>query len=127
MNIAYSCVFIALVMPYVFAAFAKFSVKGYDNSRPREFTDQLQGKSKRAHYAHLNSFEAFGPFAAGVIIAHLAGTSNLQISVLAVSFVVFRIFYGICYILDKPNWRSLLFFCGFSCVATLFIMAILRS
>ena len=127
MNIAFSCVLLAAVMPYAFAAYAKFSTKGFDNSRPREFLDQLQGKPKRAHYAHLNSFETFGAFAAGVIIAHLAGVSNLQINVFAVSFVIFRIFYGICYILDKPTWRSLLFFCGFVCVLALFITAILKS
>ena len=37
--------------------------KGYDNSNPREFLDKLQGRAKRAHYAQLNSFEAFPAFA----------------------------------------------------------------
>jgi len=127
MAIAFSCVLIAAIMPYLLVGYAKFSTKGYDNGCPREFLDKLQGRPKRAHYAQLNSFEAFGAFAAGVIIAHLAGVSQSQINVLVVSFVIFRIFYGICYILDKPSLRSSLWFGGFLCVLGLFIAAILRS
>jgi uncharacterized MAPEG superfamily protein len=117
----------AALMPYVLAGYAKFSVKGYDNSSPREFLDKLQGRPKRAHYAQLNSFEAFGAFAAGVIIARLAGVSVSLINVLAVSFVIFRIFYCICYIFDKSTLRSLVWFGGFCCVLGLFITAILHS
>jgi uncharacterized MAPEG superfamily protein len=127
MNIAYSCVLLAAIMPYFFAAYAKFSTKGFDNSRPREFLDQLQGMPKRAHYVQLNSFEAFGAFATGVIIAHLAGVAQWPINVFAVSFIIFRILYGVCYIFDKPTWRSLVFFGGFVCVLGLFITAILKS
>lgn len=128
MTIAFLCVLIAAIMPYVLVGYAKFSTKGYDNSAPREFLDKLQqGRPKRANYAQLNSFEAFGPFAAGVIIAYLAGVLPSQINVLAVSFVICRILYGICYILDKPSLRSLLWFGGFICVLGLFITAILRS
>jgi len=115
-------------MPYVLVGYAKFSTKGYDNSAPRESLDKLQqGRPKRAHYAQLNSFEAFGAFAAGVIIAYLAGVSPSHINVLAVAFVIFRILYGVCYILDKPNLRSWVWFGGFVCVLGLFIAAILRS
>jgi uncharacterized MAPEG superfamily protein len=114
-------------MPYVFAGYAKFSTKGFDNSRPREFLDQLQGRPKRAHFAQLNSFEAIGAFASGIIIAHMAGVSQMLINVFAVSFIIFRVFYGICYILDKPTLRSWFFVGGFSCVLGLFITAILHS
>ena len=127
MAIAYSCLLIAAIMPLVFAGYAKFSSKGYDNSSPREFLENLQGRAKRAHYAQLNSFEAFPPFAAGVIIAHLAGVTQSHITILAVSFMIFRILYGICYILDNPSLRSFVWFGGFFCVVALFISAILHS
>jgi len=114
-------------MPLIFAGYAKFASKGYDNSSPREFLEKLQGKAKRAHFAQLNSFEAFPAFAAGIIIAHLAGVAQSHIAILAVIFIIFRIFYGICYILDKPSLRSTVWFGGFFCVLTLFISAISHS
>ena len=127
MAVAYSCVLIAAVMPLFLAGYAKFSSKGYDNSSPREFLGKLQGKSQRANFAQLNSLEAFPPFAAAVIIAHLAGVVQAHITVLAVLFVVFRIIYGFCYILDKASLRSGFWFCGLFCVISLFVSAILHS
>ena len=126
MAISYLCVLIAAIMPLIFAGYAKFSSKGYDNSSPREFLDKVQGRPKRAHFAQLNSFEAFPAFAAAVIIAHLANVSPSRISILAVAFIIFRIIYGICYILDNHSLRSLVWFSAFFCVVTLFILAILH-
>lgn len=114
-------------MPLIFAGYAKFSSKGYDNSSPREFLDKLEGQAKRAHYAQLNSFEAFPAFAASVIIAHLAGVSQSLITILAILFVILRIIYGICYILDNHALRSAVWFSAFFCVITLFVQAILHS
>jgi len=127
MAVAYSCLLIAAVMPFFLAGYAKFSSKGYDNSAPREFLEKLQGRAKRAHYAQLNSFEAFPAFAVAVIIAHLAAVTQSHITTLAVSFVIFRLLYGICYIADKHIFRSIVWFGGLFCVVSLFIAAILRS
>ena len=127
MFIAYTCLLIAAILPLIFAAYAKFSSKGYDNNQPREFLDKLQGQSKRAHYAQLNSFEAFPPFAAGVIIAHLAQVQQSNITILAVLFVIFRILYGLCYITNQSTLRSTTWFGGFFCVIALFAQAILHS
>lgn len=127
MATAYFCVLIAAVMPLFWAGYAKFSSRGYDNSSPREFLEKLQGNAKRAHFAQLNSFEAFPAFAASVIIAHLAGISPSQITIVAVVFVIFRVLYGICYILDKHSLRSTVWFGGFFCVLWLFIAAILHG
>ena len=117
----------AALLPVIFAAYAKLSVKGYDNSTPREFLDKLEGRAKRAHWAHLNSFEAFPVFAASVIIAYLAAVPQARISQLAVTFIILRIIYGICYILDKHVLRSLVWFAAYLCILALFISAILRS
>jgi len=70
MTIAYFCIVIAIFIPVVCVAFAKFSAKGYDNGMPREFLEKVDGPRKRAHYAQMNSWEALTPFAAGVIVAH---------------------------------------------------------
>ena len=127
MALAYSCILIAAILPLIFAAYAKFTSKGYDNARPREFLDKLEGKSKRAHYAQLNSFEAFPVFAAAVIIAHLSNVPQSRITFLAVFFILMRVLYGICYIADKSSLRSTVWFAGLFCVVALFISAILRS
>ena len=124
MTIAYLCVLIAALLPYCFVGYAKFSTKGYNNNKPRDFLDKLEGKTKRAHYAHLNSFEAFPSFAASIIISQLAGVNQGTISSIAVLFIIFRIFYGFCYIFDQANARSLMWFGGIICVISLFILAL---
>jgi uncharacterized MAPEG superfamily protein len=68
MTDAYWCVLISALMPYVWVMISKRR-KGYDNSAPRAGTGQLQPLQQRAYWAHENAFEAFGPFAAAVIIA----------------------------------------------------------
>ena len=124
MTIAYLCVLIAAILPYILVGYAKFSTKSYDNHAPREFLQKLEGKAKRAHYAHLNAFESFPAFAAGIIIAQLTGACQQSISILAISFIIFRILYSVCYILDQSNLRSILWFCAFGCVLGLYFLAI---
>ena len=76
MTLAYWCVLIAIVLPYLATASAKFLGAGYGpraNSDPRAFLSGLEGWRKRANNAQLNGFEVTPAFAAAVIIAHLAG------------------------------------------------------
>ena len=124
MSIPYLCVLIAAVLPYLLVAYSKFFTKGYNNNSPREFLEKLEGRAKRANYAHLNSFEAFPAFAAAVIIANLRGVSHQTISLLAVSFILFRILYAICYIFNQASLRSLMWFLGISCVISLFVFSL---
>ena len=124
MVIPYICMLIAAIMPMLFAGYAKFSVKGYDNAVPRDFLAKLQGKGKRAHAAHLNSFEAFPPFAAGVIVAHLSSVDPSQIAFLSVLFIIFRVIYGFMYIFDNHILRSAVWGAAFFCVVSLFVLAI---
>jgi len=125
--ISYLCVLFAAVIPLILAGYAKFSSKGYDNSSPRDSLQKLEGRAKRANFAQLNAFEAFPVFAAAVIIAHLAGVAQEEITLLAILFVIFRILYSICYIAGKHALRSTVWFCAYFCVITLFISAILHS
>lgn len=127
MILAYWCVLIAAFMPVAFAGYAKFSGKRKmppkANAHPREWLEQAEGAQKRAHWAQLNSFEAFPPFAAGVIIAVLAGASIAAINVLAIVFIVLRIVYGICYIKNLAAARSMVWGLGALCIVGLFIAA----
>lgn len=126
MTLAYWMILAAAVVPYFATVYAKLSgggAKTYDNHAPRAQVDSLPPPRQRAYWAQLNGFEAFAPFAAGVIVAHLAGASQSWINSLAMTFVVLRLIYTALYICDKPTARSLVWTAGFACVVGLFVAA----
>ena len=126
MTFAYWMVLAAAFVPYVGTAYAKFSeggAKTYDNHAPRAQMDSLPPQRRRAYWAQLNGFEAFPPFAAGVIIAHLAGGPQVWIDALAASFVALRVIYTLLYIYDRPTARSLVWAVALLCVVGLFVVA----
>lgn len=123
MTIAFWCVLIAALMPFAFTGAAKFSGGRYNNYKPREWLDKLEGWQKRAHWVQLNSFEAFPIFAAGVIIAHIAGAPQATLDGLAMAFIALRVAYGLCYIFDKAAIRSLIWIAAMGCVVAMFVVA----
>jgi len=128
MAIAYWCILIAAVLPYVWASVGKSAVRGYDNSDPRGWVaKQTHPRTQRGNAAHLNAFEAFAPFAAGVLMAQAAGVDTGRITALAVAFIVCRVLHGVFYIADKHALRSLAWAIGIGCVAALMVQAALRA
>ena len=124
MTFAYWCLPIAMFLPLVWVGYAKITGGGgYDNSMPREWLNEREGKAKRANWAQQNSYEAFPPFAAAVIVAHLAGTPQATIDTLAGVFILVRILHGIVYIADWPTLRSLAWMSGFGLTIALFVTA----
>lgn len=96
---------------------------GYDNKRPREQQAKLEGWGARARAAHYNAFEAFPPFAAAVIVAHLGGAgSDHRATVLAVAFVVARALYVAAYLADLDYLRSAIWGIGLLCTVALFCL-----
>jgi uncharacterized MAPEG superfamily protein len=124
MTIAFWCVLAAALLPYVFAGIAKVGETPYNNRAPRLYLDSLQGRQQRAHWAQLNSYEAFPPFAAAVIIAHLCEAPQAQIDGWALAFVALRISYGWAYITDRATLRSLVWTGGVVCVVALFVIGL---
>lgn len=123
---AYWCVLVAALLPYLWVAIAKGSAPRYDNRDPRGWiARQEQPRPRRAHHAHSNALEAFAPFAAGVLMAQLAGVSPSVIAALALAFVALRIMHGLAYIADLAPLRSLAWFGALGCVITLFVRAAL--
>jgi uncharacterized MAPEG superfamily protein len=122
MTIAYTCVLIILLFPYIFATIAKAG-SSYNNHDPRNFLEKTTGWRKRANYVQLNSFEASPAFAIAVIIAHLAHAYQPTIDKIAIIFVLARIIYAICYLTDKAALRSLFWGVGFACIIGLFYVA----
>ena len=123
--IAYACVLIAAVLPYVWVSVAKGKGRRYDNRDPRAWASrQDDAVVQRAHAAHLNAFEAFPPFAAGVAFAQLAGVPTATIAALSLAFVAFRVAHGLLYIAGRATLRSAAWLGGLGCVAALLVLAI---
>jgi len=117
MSIAYWCILIAAVLPYVWVGIAKGSGQRYDNRDPRAWQAKQQNPgSIRASAAQHNAFEAFPAFAIGVLMAQFAQVDAQRVMWLAMAFVSFRILHGIFYVTDKHSLRSLVWLGGLSCV-----------
>jgi len=120
MTIALWCVLIASLIPYALASVAK-SGRPYDNSKPRQ--PAPPGLHQRADWAQQNSWEAFAPFAAAVLIAQWTHAPQGGINLLALLFIAFRLAYAAAYIGNRPSLRSLLWLGGFLCVIGLYVLA----
>ncbi|MDF7676776.1 MAPEG family protein [Neisseriaceae bacterium ESL0693] len=127
MTLAYWCVFIAMLLPWLAAAYAKKEggFTSLNNHQPRDFMAHTEGKAARANAAQQNGFEVFAPFAAAVIIAHATGNAaQATINFWSVLFIFSRIAYTWCYIHDRAFARSAVWAGGILCIVALFIAAI---
>ena len=117
MTVAYFCILIASLLPIVWVGYAKFTL-GFqmkDNMNPRELLAKAQGSALRAKWAQENSWEAFAPFAAAVLVASMCKVDQALIDWLAVIFITARVFHGLFYIMNYSSLRSLVWFIGMSC------------
>jgi uncharacterized MAPEG superfamily protein len=122
-TIAYWCVLAAALLPLLYTGIAKFSGPGFNNYKPRDFQASLSGYRQRAHWAHLNSLEAFPPFAAAVIIAEQLAAPQAWVDGLALAFIGCRLAYGALYIANQATWRSVVWAAGLGCVIGLFVVS----
>ncbi len=120
MTVAFWCVFVAALLPYIPFSFASGSL---DPQAPRKGVVNLEGLPLRAHGAHLNALEAFPPFAAAVIISHIAIGANPITNWLAVAFIVVRLGHIAFYLAGRPPLRSAAFFVGLIIDVVIFIHA----
>ncbi len=119
MTIAFWCVLVAALLPYVPFGL----VKGLDARLPRAGVMDLAGLSARAHAAHLNAFEAFAPFAAAVVISHLTLGANAWTNILALAFLAARFAHMGFYLADRQPPRSAAFGAGLLIVVAMFLHA----
>ena len=120
MTIAYACVLLMGLMPYVAAGIAKKGFEQYDNSQPRQWLAKQTGFRARANAAQANLFESLPLFFAAVIIASINHAPQARIDVLAVGFTASRIAYLVCYVANWPTARSIVWLIGLVCVITIF-------
>ncbi|HUP95506.1 MAG TPA: MAPEG family protein [Burkholderiales bacterium] len=126
MTLAFWMILVAALLPYIGTGYAKFAEGGartYDNHAPRDGLETLPLRRRRAYWAQLNGFEAFPAFAAGVIVAQLAGASQVWIDTLASTFVALRFIYTLLYIHDQATARSIVWAAGLACVVGLYVSA----
>jgi uncharacterized MAPEG superfamily protein len=126
MTIALWCVLVAALLPYVFVGMAKAHpefIRGGHNKDPRQYEAGLTGARQRAYWAHENGFEAFPPFAAGVIIAHVTSAPAEQADVLALAFIGCRVLHGLFYVANLDKLRSLAWVGGLGAVLGLFVIS----
>lgn len=111
--VAYWCLFAAALLPYVWVGIAKAGARGYDNRDPRGWmARQDNPRRARAYSAHLNAFEAFPLFVAGVIAADVAGVPDGRIVLLSVVFITARLAHGLFYLTGHATLRSLAWLVG---------------
>jgi len=98
---------------------------GWDNHDVPASIARLQGWRRRAHFAQLNAHEAFAPFAAALILAHLAQAPTIWVHALAAGFLALRGLHGVCYVSNLALGRSLIWFAAAGTVLGLFALAFL--
>jgi uncharacterized MAPEG superfamily protein len=92
-----------------------------DLGHPRIQQARLEGLGARAQAAHLNTVEAFAPFAAAVWVAHHYGVDAGWRDLLAVAFVISRVLFILAYLADLNPWRTVIWCVGHLFIALLFL------
>jgi uncharacterized MAPEG superfamily protein len=75
---------------------------------------------KRADRTYINAVETFAPFAALVIVIHLAGKADAMTAFWAMAFFWLRLAHAVVYLLAIPYLRTLIFTLGYVAVVGLF-------
>ena len=120
MTIAYACVLLMGLLPYVAAGIAKKGFENFDNSMPRQWLAKQTGFRARANAAQANLFESLPLFFAAVIIASMNNAPQATIDLLAIGFVLSRITFLICYLANWPTTRTIVWLAGLICVIVIF-------
>ncbi len=109
----------ALWIPYIIC-----QVQTNGALQPANYVDPAPRKvplwGVRANRAHLNAVETFAPFAALVLIAHVAGRENAVTAFCAIAFFWLRLVYAIVYLAGFPFIRTIVFTLGFVAICGLF-------
>lgn len=101
---------VVLFLPYVLARVLTWGLPqtvGYPQNPPA-----LPDWAQRAHRAHINMAENIGPFAALVLVAHVAGAANEATAMGALIFFWARVVHAVVFIAGIPWVRTLAFVAG---------------
>jgi len=113
----------ALWIPYVVAQVVTngfLAPANYVDPTPRP----LPPWGRRADRTYINAVECFAPFAALVLVAHVAGKADAMTAFWAACYFWLRLAHAVVYLLAVPYVRTLIFTLGFVAVAGLFVEVI---
>jgi uncharacterized MAPEG superfamily protein len=113
-----------IYVPYMVVVYGRMRV-GMDLAAPRALFDKLPDISKRATWAHQNSFETFPPYAAAALTAYVTGVTSPAAANAAIAFMVARFLFSLFYILNIPLLRSLMFGVGVAATVNLFYLGLM--
>ncbi len=125
MTFALWSLFIAMWLPLIWSITARWGLRNYDNSAPREWLERQEGFRQRAAWAQNNAWEAFAPFAAAVLTAHYLGANQTWANGLAAVFLAARVSHGVFYCINRHILRSIAWLIGLLAVMGLFVAAAL--
>ena len=98
------------------------------NLTPQNYIDPMPRPvplwGKRADRVYINAVESFAPFAALVIVVHLAGKADAMTAFWAMCFFWLRLIHAVVYLLAIPYIRTLVFTLGFVAVVGIFVEVI---
>ena len=126
MTIAIICVILSGFLPIIAAGIAKFGpaesnpAEPFDNRHPRQWLAKQTGMRARANAAQANTFESLPFFYVAVALAVSLDAPHANIDVLAIVYLVARIAYILCYILDWPNTRTFVWLIGLIAIMAIF-------
>ncbi len=122
-TVAYWCVFAMALMPIACAMLAKRGgFKAADNRDPRSWAARQTDWRARALAAQSNTFECLPFFIGAVIVAHQLGAAQTLLDLLALAFVMLRMFYVLMYVSDMPSIRSAVWLGAFAVNAAIFFL-----
>lgn len=128
MNIAFLCVVIASVMPFMLSASARVgaisSGMTFDNHHPRQSAEQLTGWSQRLDWAQRNALETLPMFIGAVLMASHARVPQSTIDLWAMLYVAIRVIYAACYFFDLAALRSMVWAASMLVVLRLMVAAL---
>ena len=126
MTIAIVCVILTGFLPIIAAGIAKFgptenaASDTYDNNQPRAWLAKQTGLRARANSAQANTFESLPFFYVAIAIAMILQAPQARIDVLAIAYLLARVAYIVCYVMDWANLRTFVWFIGLACTVALF-------
>ncbi len=116
--------FTAILTASLWIPFVVAQVKTNGPLKPENYVDPtprpLPDWGKRADRTYINAVETFAPFAALVIVAHLAGKADTMTAFWAACYFWIRLAHAVVYLLGIPLIRTVLFTLGYVAVAGIF-------
>jgi uncharacterized MAPEG superfamily protein len=116
--------FTAILTASLWIPYIACQVMTNGNLKPQNYLDPTPRPvpfwGMRANRAYVNAVESFAPFAALVIVVHLAGKANATTAFLATSFFWLRLAHAVVYLLGIPYLRTVIFTLGYVAVIGIF-------